>query len=112
MQFLLWILAGAGAGWLTGRILKPYGYGPLMDILSGMTGAVTGGFIVSAVGQPGQFGAVLVAFQCAVVLTVLVAFASGGQRHRLAHEVVPGRPMLKPHALDKAIPRERVGHES
>ena len=92
MRFASWIAAGAIAGWLTGKMLKRYGYSPLMDIVMGITGAVAVGFTISAMGAPGQAGILattLVAIQGAILLTLLVALASGKKRHAWASEAVP-----------------------
>jgi uncharacterized membrane protein YeaQ/YmgE (transglycosylase-associated protein family) len=101
MHFLLWIIVGLVGGWLTGKIMKPYGYGLLMDVLSGITGAVVGGFMTSAVGEPGQIGTIpgmIVAFQLAIVLTAFVALASGRKRYGWGREVVPER---RPRRLER-----------
>ena len=93
MQFLMWIAAGAGAGWLTGKLTKRHGYGWLMDVVMGTTGALAGGFILIAMGASGGVGIIpttLVAIQGAILLTLLVAFASGKKRNDWASEAIPG----------------------
>lgn len=45
MWLITWILVGLIAGWAAGRIMKGGGYGPLMDTVLGMVGAVVGGWI-------------------------------------------------------------------
>jgi uncharacterized membrane protein YeaQ/YmgE (transglycosylase-associated protein family) len=50
MYFLSWIIIGLVAGWSTGKILKGNGYGPLMDIVIGIGGAVGGGFLMRSEG--------------------------------------------------------------
>src|SRR5205814_9299055 len=45
MYFLSWIIVGLVAGWSAGKILKGNGYGPLMDIVIGIGGAVAGGIL-------------------------------------------------------------------
>ena len=48
---LLWlIVVGLIAGWAAGRIMGTAGYGPLMDILLGIAGAIVGGFLLRLVG--------------------------------------------------------------
>ena len=37
-----WIIVGLIAGWLTGKIMSGGGYGPLMDIIVGILGALAG----------------------------------------------------------------------
>jgi uncharacterized membrane protein YeaQ/YmgE (transglycosylase-associated protein family) len=48
MWLISWILVGLIAGWAAGRIMKGGGYGPLMDTVLGMVGAVVGGWIFNA----------------------------------------------------------------
>jgi uncharacterized membrane protein YeaQ/YmgE (transglycosylase-associated protein family) len=42
MFFLYIILVGLVAGWAAGKIMKGSGYGPLMDIVLGIVGAIVG----------------------------------------------------------------------
>lgn len=84
MHFLLWIIVGSAAGWLTGRNLRGYGYGPLMDAFMGIAGALVGGFSMRFAGFPGSIGTVyatLVGILCAIAMTAIVAVASGRQRY-------------------------------
>ena len=41
MFILWWIIVGLIAGWLTGKIMSGGGYGPIMDIVVGVIGAVS-----------------------------------------------------------------------
>jgi uncharacterized membrane protein YeaQ/YmgE (transglycosylase-associated protein family) len=51
MFFILWlIVVGLIAGWAAGRIMGTGGYGPWMDILLGIAGAIVGGFLLRLVG--------------------------------------------------------------
>ena len=54
MHLLWWIIVGLIAGWATGKIMRGSGYGPLMDIVIGIVGAVVGGWIMRALGFSGQ----------------------------------------------------------
>ena len=46
MMWLLWvIIVGLIAGWAAGKIMGPGGYGPVIDILLGIAGAIVGGFL-------------------------------------------------------------------
>jgi uncharacterized membrane protein YeaQ/YmgE (transglycosylase-associated protein family) len=56
MYLLAWIVFGAVVGWGAGRIFQGNGYGPLMDTLMGMGGAVVGGFTMSSAGIGGYGG--------------------------------------------------------
>jgi len=84
MQFMLWIIVGLIAGWITGNRMRGYGYGPLMDILMGIAGAVVAGFIMRFAGYSGQgviLYTTLVAILGAVILTVLIGLVSGRSRY-------------------------------
>jgi uncharacterized membrane protein YeaQ/YmgE (transglycosylase-associated protein family) len=43
MHFLWWIIVGLIAGWATGKIMRGEGYGPFLDIVIGIIGAIVGG---------------------------------------------------------------------
>lgn len=80
MYFLSWIIVGLVTGWLAGKILKGNDYGPIMDIVMGIGGAVAGGFLMRSAGLSGYRGTIittLVAMIGAVVLTLLAGFANG-----------------------------------
>ena len=75
MFWLVWIiLVGLIAGWATVKIMKGSGYGPLIDILLGIAGAIIGGFILRILGfytSGGIIPEILVAIFGAVVLVWL-----------------------------------------
>jgi uncharacterized membrane protein YeaQ/YmgE (transglycosylase-associated protein family) len=80
MQFLWWIMIGLAAGWLAGKILKGDGYGPFMDIVMGIGGAVAGGLLMRSAGISGFGGTILttlVATVGAVLLTLVAGFVNG-----------------------------------
>ena len=80
MYFLSWIVVGLVAGWLAGKILKGNDYGPIMDIVMGIGGAVAGGLLMRSAGLGGYGGTIittLVAMFGAVVLTLLAVFVNG-----------------------------------
>ena len=84
LLFLLWILIGALTGWVTGRKMKGFGYGPLMDVAMGATGGVAVGFMVGSAQLLGQFGLIAslpASALGAAFLTGFVGFASGERRH-------------------------------
>lgn len=76
-----WIIVGLIAGWVTGKLMKGSGYGPLMDIVVGIVGAVIGGFIMQNVfGESSSGGliyTILVAILGAVILTWLIRLVTG-----------------------------------
>jgi uncharacterized membrane protein YeaQ/YmgE (transglycosylase-associated protein family) len=55
MYVMSWIILGAVAGWIAGRSLKGNEYGPWMDIIMGIAGALAGGFLIQYAGFPGRF---------------------------------------------------------
>jgi uncharacterized membrane protein YeaQ/YmgE (transglycosylase-associated protein family) len=84
MNILWWIIVGLVVGWISGKITKGYGYGPLMDIVMGIAGAVIAGFIMLSAGFSGQDGKIyttLVVILGAVILTVFSALVSGRRRY-------------------------------
>ena len=83
MHLLWWIIVGLIAGWATGKIMRGSGYGPLMDIVIGIVGAVVGGWIMRALGFSGQGGmlyTILVAILGAVILTWVFRLVTGSGR--------------------------------
>lgn len=81
MWFLWWIIVGLIAGWAAGRIMKGSGYGPLMDIVLGIIGAVLGGWIMSmlGIGGGGMIWTIIVAIIGAVILVWLVRLITGNR---------------------------------
>jgi uncharacterized membrane protein YeaQ/YmgE (transglycosylase-associated protein family) len=80
MYLLSWIFIGLAAGWLAGKTLKGDAYGPLMDTVMGVGGAVAAGFIMRSAGFAGYQGIILTTFVAmigAVLLTLLVGFVNG-----------------------------------
>lgn len=76
-----WIIVGLIAGWATGKIMKGAGYGPLMDIVIGIIGAIIGGWIVSALGLGGGgiIWSIIVAIIGAVILVWIVRLVTGNR---------------------------------
>jgi uncharacterized membrane protein YeaQ/YmgE (transglycosylase-associated protein family) len=77
MNFLLWIILGAVAGWLASLVMKTNReQGTIMDIVVGIVGAVIGGFLFETLGRSGVTGfniySLLVAFVGAVILLAIV----------------------------------------
>ena len=80
MHLLAWVGIGAAIGWGAGRIFQGNGYGPFMDILMGIGGAVVGGLLIRSAGFVGYGGTVipaLVAMVGAVLVTMLAAYVNG-----------------------------------
>lgn len=73
MDFLLWIVLGAAAGWVASIIMKTDAQqGWLMNIILGIIGAFVGGFVVSLFGGPGVTGFNLSSFLVALLGAVVV----------------------------------------
>lgn len=65
MHFVIWIISGIAAGWLTGLVMKGRGYGLIGDLVLGLLGGVIGGWLFRALGfvdvSSGWFAHILVA---------------------------------------------------
>jgi uncharacterized membrane protein YeaQ/YmgE (transglycosylase-associated protein family) len=75
MGFIAWIVVGLLAGWLTGKIMGGPDRGFLMDIITGLVGALVGGFLMSLFGFRAEGGIIyttLVAVAGAVLVTWVV----------------------------------------
>jgi uncharacterized membrane protein YeaQ/YmgE (transglycosylase-associated protein family) len=80
MYLLAGIAIGAVVGWGTGKVFQGNGYGPFMDILTGIGGAVAGGLLVRSAGFVRYGGTVttaLVAMVGALLVTMLGAYVNG-----------------------------------
>jgi uncharacterized membrane protein YeaQ/YmgE (transglycosylase-associated protein family) len=85
---IAWIIIGAIAGWLTGKLMKGSGFGFLMDMVVGLIGALIGGFISShlglgGVGQHGLIISIVIAVIGAVILTLIIRLISGNRQANL-----------------------------
>jgi uncharacterized membrane protein YeaQ/YmgE (transglycosylase-associated protein family) len=52
MDFILWLVIGAIAGWLAGTFVRGGGYGLIGDIIVGLIGGVIGGWLWPRLGLP------------------------------------------------------------
>jgi uncharacterized membrane protein YeaQ/YmgE (transglycosylase-associated protein family) len=80
MYLLAWIVIGAVVGWGAGRVFQGNGYGPFMDILMGIGGAIVGGLLMRYAGFVGYRGAIvttMIAMISAALLTMLTAYVNG-----------------------------------
>lgn len=86
MNFLLFIVLGAIAGYLASVLMRSAN-GVLEDIILGIIGAFIGGFVMNALGQPGVTGfdlySIMVATIGAVVLIFLGRMIRRGRYGRL-----------------------------
>jgi uncharacterized membrane protein YeaQ/YmgE (transglycosylase-associated protein family) len=69
-NLIWWIVVGLIAGWAAGKIMRGGGYGPLMDIILGIVGAVVGGWLMGAIGiyAGGLIGTIVIAIIGAIFL--------------------------------------------
>jgi uncharacterized membrane protein YeaQ/YmgE (transglycosylase-associated protein family) len=74
MSFLGWIIIGAIAGWLAGRIVDGYGFGFVGNMVIGIIGAIIGGLILPQLGlvPTSTFSNLLAATLGAVILLVVL----------------------------------------
>ena len=74
MNFLLWIVIGAVAGWIAGRIMQGGGFGILGNIMVGIIGSILGGwaFGVFGIAWGGIIGSLVTAVVGAVILLWIV----------------------------------------
>ena len=84
MYFLSWIIVGLITGWLTGKLVREGGYGPVLNVVMGVAGAVAGGFVARLASSPnhgGLFYTSVAAMLGAAVVTGINAYASGRKRY-------------------------------
>ena len=77
INFVIWLILGAIAGWLAGQIVKGHGFGAVGNIIVGIVGAFIGGFLANYTGIGGQatglnIGSIVTATVGAVVLLFLI----------------------------------------
>jgi uncharacterized membrane protein YeaQ/YmgE (transglycosylase-associated protein family) len=86
MFIIWWIIVGLIAGFLTGKLMKGSGYGPVGDIIVGIVGAIVGGFIMQKLGYAGSGGliyTIIVAIIGAVLLTLLLRLVTANRAKNL-----------------------------
>lgn len=75
MSLILFLIIGAVAGWIAGKLLRGGGFGLLGNLVVGIVGAVIGGHLFSYLGVSaggGLIGSLVTAVIGALVLLVLV----------------------------------------
>jgi uncharacterized membrane protein YeaQ/YmgE (transglycosylase-associated protein family) len=68
---IAWLVIGAIAGFLAGKIVQGGGFGLIVDIIVGIVGAVIGGYLAGALGVSmggGLIGSIILAVIGAVIL--------------------------------------------
>ena len=79
MNFLYFLLLGAAAGWLAGKIMKGSGFGLLGNIVIGIIGGVLGGWLFGLLGlqSVGLIGSLITAVVGAIALIWIVVMVAG-----------------------------------
>jgi uncharacterized membrane protein YeaQ/YmgE (transglycosylase-associated protein family) len=78
MGLLTWIVVGAIAGWLAGKVMKGSGFGLIGDIVIGVVGALVGGWLAGTLFKVSNaisgfnLTTIIVAFLGAVVVLFVV----------------------------------------
>jgi len=68
---IAWLVIGAVAGWLAGKVVEGSGFGLIVDIVVGIVGAVIGGYLAGVLGIAiggGLISSIIVAVIGAVIL--------------------------------------------
>ena len=73
MNFIIFIVIGAIAGWLAGTLMKGGGYGFLVNAVLGIIGGVFGGWLFGLLGisMGGDFGPFITSVVGAIVILVI-----------------------------------------
>lgn len=76
LDFIIWLIVGAAAGWMAGIVVQGSGFGPLGNIIVGILGSIVAGFVFGLLGItfiPGLIGDVVFAAIGAIILLVIVS---------------------------------------
>jgi uncharacterized membrane protein YeaQ/YmgE (transglycosylase-associated protein family) len=77
---IVWLIVGAIAGWLAGKVVRGGGFGLIGDIVVGIIGAVVAGYLLPYFHinlGVGFIAAVIDAFIGAVILLVILRLITG-----------------------------------
>jgi uncharacterized membrane protein YeaQ/YmgE (transglycosylase-associated protein family) len=77
IDVIIWLVIGGVAGWLTGLLVKGYGFGILGNIVVGIIGAVLAGWLLPLAGfvlVGGVVAEIINAVIGAVILLVVIGF--------------------------------------
>ena len=80
MSLITFLIIGAVAGWLAGKLMKGGGFGLVGNIVVGVIGALIGGYLFSALGiaAGGLIGSLVTATVGALVLLWVVGLLKKG----------------------------------
>ena len=84
MYFLSWVIVGLITGWLTGKLVREGGYGPIVNVVMGVAGAVAAGFVARLASSPIHSGLAytsVAAMLGAAIATGINAYATGRKRY-------------------------------
>ncbi|MDD2315303.1 MAG: GlsB/YeaQ/YmgE family stress response membrane protein, partial [Proteiniphilum sp.] len=75
MGLIWWIIIGAVAGWLAGKLMRGGGFGFLVNLLVGIAGAVIGGWVFGLLGiaTGGIIGSLVTALVGAILLLWIIS---------------------------------------
>ena len=76
MNFIIWIISGIIAGWLTGLIIRGRGFGIKGDLIVGLLGGLVAGALLSFIGHITfhVLGNVIIAVVGGVILVAIIRF--------------------------------------
>jgi uncharacterized membrane protein YeaQ/YmgE (transglycosylase-associated protein family) len=74
MNFILFLIIGAIAGWLAGRVMKGRGFGIIGNLIVGIIGAFIGGFIFGLLGIAtyGLIGSLISSLAGAIIMLWII----------------------------------------
>lgn len=75
MGWIWWIIIGAVAGWLAGKLMRGGGFGFIVNLLVGIAGAVIGGWVFGLLGiaAGGIIGSLVTALVGALLLLWIIS---------------------------------------
>lgn len=75
MGLIWWIIIGAAAGWLAGKLMRGGGFGFLVNLLVGISGAVIGGWVFNLldISAEGKVGSLVTALVGAILLLWVIS---------------------------------------
>jgi uncharacterized membrane protein YeaQ/YmgE (transglycosylase-associated protein family) len=83
MEIVIFLLIGASAGWIAGRIMEGGGFGLIGNMIVGVIGSVLGRYLAGMVGigvEGGIFTSLLTAIAGAVILLFVVGLIKNLKR--------------------------------
>ncbi len=78
-KFLVWVLIGLIAGWLSGKIMRGGGFGLIADVFVGLIGGAIGGWLFGQLGirSYGFIGGLTAATVGAIILVAIARLLGG-----------------------------------